>query len=282
MPAPITFDVTCAAFPPGFAADPQGQAYATAERLTITPSEPWCAFTRGSVAPTSDIGPWLTDEGEWKTWSDEAGMYVPLVLDGGALKPASVALASLAAVTPKSVMVSDANGKPAALAGTAKQILQLDASGAPAFVSPQLVYFDVSLAGNQVYPSDESQNVVLFDTVQSQGGVAFDPVNHRVAAPAGSLWFVYCRLQIENVNNDAVQVQHNVFVDASGATAVGGLLNYSNVQPRTGVSVSGLLWCPTDTFLQAKISTVCNPSNLAGFQVAANSWNTRFGGYRLL
>jgi hypothetical protein len=282
MPSPVTFDVSTSSLPAGWKGDPQALNQAIAERLVVTPSEPWSSFVRGSVAPTSDVGPWLTDEGEWKVWSTEAGAYVPLVVDGGAVKDASVAVAALAAVQAKAVLVSDADGKVSTLTGTAGQVLEVDAAGKPAFVTPQVSFFDVTLSVDQTYPSDETQQIVNFDTVVAQGGVAFDTAGHKLPVPAGSVWWVSLRLQVENTSGNAVQVQHNAIVEAVGLGSIGGLKNYSDVMPRDGVNVSGLLYVPSASHLVVKLSTVCNPSVLTGFKVAANSVNTRFSGFRIL
>src|SRR6478736_4178549 len=106
MPAPVTFNVRMAALPPGFTGDPQAMGSAFAERLLISPSEPWSSFINGGAQPSSNIGPWLKDGIEWRGWSDELGTYTYHRQDGRGIIPGTLPISALqGTATPKTVPI---------------------------------------------------------------------------------------------------------------------------------------------------------------------------------
>jgi hypothetical protein len=64
---------------------PQQYADALVARLTAESTNTISFFAAGSVAPTSNVGPWLKDNESWYVWSDSLGMYVPQTIASGAL-----------------------------------------------------------------------------------------------------------------------------------------------------------------------------------------------------
>lgn len=64
---------------------PQEFADALVARLTAESTNTISFFAAGSVAPTSNVGPWLKDNQSWYVWSDSLGMYVPQTIGSGAL-----------------------------------------------------------------------------------------------------------------------------------------------------------------------------------------------------
>src|SRR5690242_7083459 len=97
MPAPVEFTISMSSLPSGFTGDPQELADAIAERLTITPSEPWSSFINGGAEPTSDVGPWLRLGQEWRVWDVGLGAYTYHVQNGAGLVDGTVTGAKLAA-----------------------------------------------------------------------------------------------------------------------------------------------------------------------------------------
>jgi microcystin-dependent protein len=51
---------------------------AMVERLIVRPPNDLSFFVTGSVAPTSDVGPWLKDGLEWWVWDVTLGAYRPM------------------------------------------------------------------------------------------------------------------------------------------------------------------------------------------------------------
>jgi hypothetical protein len=52
------------------------------EQIQIILNEGFSTFVTGSVAPSTNEGPWLKNGTEWWVWSDSSGGYIPLVLEG--------------------------------------------------------------------------------------------------------------------------------------------------------------------------------------------------------
>lgn len=75
---PVRFIVSMGALPEGFCGTPQELAQAIADRLIIQADPFSSSFATGSVAPTSNVGPWLKDCETWYTWDDATGGYVPM------------------------------------------------------------------------------------------------------------------------------------------------------------------------------------------------------------
>jgi hypothetical protein len=80
---PVRFIVTMGALPEGFCGTPQELAQAIADRLIIQANPFNSSFATGSVAPTSNIGPWLKDCEEWYVWDDATGQYIPMRFSWG-------------------------------------------------------------------------------------------------------------------------------------------------------------------------------------------------------
>lgn len=76
---PVRLNVTIGALPEGFCPDNlQDMLQAFADRLIITPSQQFSTFVVGSVAPTSNQGPWFKDCEVWYVWNDSTATYEPM------------------------------------------------------------------------------------------------------------------------------------------------------------------------------------------------------------
>lgn len=75
--------VEMGALPEGYCpANLQDYANAIASRLIVTPSSNFTSFAAGSVAPTSNVGPWFKDCESWFVWDDNLAMYIPMTKGG--------------------------------------------------------------------------------------------------------------------------------------------------------------------------------------------------------
>lgn len=73
---PVRLTVTFGALPEGFCpATIQEMLQAFADRLIITPNQQFSTFVIGSVAPTSNQGPWFKDCEVWYVWDDATASY---------------------------------------------------------------------------------------------------------------------------------------------------------------------------------------------------------------
>ncbi len=76
---PLTF--RCAPLPTGFVGDPQQLATAIVARLSAISANAISFFAAGSVAPTSNVGPWLKNDQTWYVWSDALATYIPMIVE---------------------------------------------------------------------------------------------------------------------------------------------------------------------------------------------------------
>ncbi len=86
MPAtaiPLTFRL--APLPMGFVGTPQQLATAIVARLSAVSANTISFFASGSVAPTSNVGPWLKNDQTWYVWSDTLATYIPQVVEPASL-----------------------------------------------------------------------------------------------------------------------------------------------------------------------------------------------------
>lgn len=75
----VSLNVAMGSLPEGFCpASMQELGDAIAARLIVTPSQSFNSFAIGSVAPTSNIGPWLRDCLTWYVYDDATASYVPM------------------------------------------------------------------------------------------------------------------------------------------------------------------------------------------------------------
>lgn len=79
---PTTFNVSVGALPEGFCGTPQQLAQAIADRLIIQVQQNLSSFVTGSIAPTSNVGPWLKDCTDWYIFDDATGGYIPVTKGG--------------------------------------------------------------------------------------------------------------------------------------------------------------------------------------------------------
>lgn len=79
----VRMEVSIGALPEGYCPDTmQDLADAFATRLIVTPNQNFTSFATGSVAPTSNVGPWFKDCIEWFVWDDATASYIPITKGG--------------------------------------------------------------------------------------------------------------------------------------------------------------------------------------------------------
>lgn len=81
--AAVRMDVSAGMLPEGFCPESMQQLFdAMATRLIVTPNSNFTSFAAGSIAPTSNVGPWFKDCEEWFVWDDVTASYVPMMKQG--------------------------------------------------------------------------------------------------------------------------------------------------------------------------------------------------------
>ncbi len=81
---PLTF--RAAPLPEGYKADPETFKNDIVARLYAESTDSIAFFASGTVAPTSNVGPWLKNGTEWYVWDDGTGAYIPQTITQAALR----------------------------------------------------------------------------------------------------------------------------------------------------------------------------------------------------
>lgn len=283
MPAPVEFTISLAALTPGFSGDPQALATEIAQRLTISPSEPWSSFVNGGAQPSSNVGPWLKNGNEWWVWSAALGTYTYHSQNGAGLVAKSVPLTALADGSPKSVLTYDASGRPALISGVAGQGIVLDASGLPAFSSPITGnFFVLRASASQDYVADGVHHPVHFNLTSDAVGVTPDLANYRVPIPENSTWQFGASLQIESINGAHTNSEHFVAIRPYqlDAVALGSLDTQPTNVTRLGLQTGGVYKFGAAGYVDVIVASTNNTGG-TDYSVSTNGTNTRFWGFRL-
>lgn len=288
MPTPVQFSVNLATFPPDFSGTPAQFAEAIRRRLSVAPNVPWSSFQNGGSIPTSNLGPVLYDEQEWRVWNQTLGAYTYHRQNGAGLVDKTVTKAKMADGTPGGILIYDAAGRPVELAiasGTDGQVLTKVGTTpvwADTFV-PGIHYFEATASTSQDLNTNGSVQVVQFDTVRSEANVTFDTGNYRVPVTAGEVWNVYAYLQIEDNAPASTDVQVQLDIRVSGAsTGVSTVFNAAALGSRFGMGTSGIIKITADGYLDVAVTPAETTPAADGLVIAGNATNTRFGGFRIV
>ncbi len=288
MPAPVVFNITLAPFPVNFTGTAQEWGTAVADRLQITPVEPWSSFQNGGSIPLSNVGPVLFEEKEWRVFDTVTGLYTYHRQNGAGLVNATVTDAKLASGTAGAIRIYGADGRPAVLQanGTDGQVVTQTAAGvfglANTFV-PSKEYFETTVSVDQDVNTNGSVHVVDFDTVRNAANLTFNTGANRAPVTGPTVWFVYANLQIEDTGaaSTAVQVQMDIRLNGT-STGVGTVAAYQTAQSRFGMSTMGLIVVPTAGYIDCAITATETTPSATGLAIAGNDANTRFGGFRII
>jgi len=284
MPAPVEFNISVGALPPGFQGDPQALAQAIADRLMISPSEPWSSFINGGAEPASNVGPFLAAGLEWKVWSDSLGRYTFQTVDGAGLVTASVKRDAMEDGTPNSVLIYDGAGRPTMISGIPGEQLSVGPDLLPFFGPPATgVFFTMQLSTGFDYVADGTARPIPFNTVLFSQGVVPDTTLNRIPVTAGSVWVFGASVQIENINGAVIGVQHglNIRPYLLDATSFGSLFTHSAAMSRSGLQTQGIYYFQNAGYVDVAIGSVDNVGG-TDFSISNNGINTRFYGFRLL
>lgn len=288
MPSPVAFNVSLAPLPANFSGTPQQWATEVVNRLTVEPQDPWNSFLTGDQIPSSDMGPLLYQNKEWRVFDTALGAYTFHRQNGAGIVDATVPLAKLSVGTAGSVLIYNGSGRPAELlasSGVGGQVLTLVGGTTPTWVDtfvPGGTYFEVTLGTDQSVNTNGSTQQVGFDTVRASANVTFDTGNSRVPVLQNQVWFFYAQLQIEDSGAASTGVQFETIIRRSGTNIAASVFNYDAALPRFGTWAGGIVTIPADGNVDvAVVATETTPS-ATGLTVAGNATNTRFGGYRLI
>jgi hypothetical protein len=287
MPSPVEFNVSMGTIPPNFTGGTQALANLIASLLRISPNQDWNSFVVSSALPTSNVGPALKDGREWYVWDQSSGAYVPLTINGTAMTTATLPLSALAAVTPYAALVSSSTGAVAAAAGSSGQVLTSNGTAsAPSFKAPLTGNnFSVTKNADQLYNSDGSTVLVVFDTVVSSAGLTFDTANSRFTCVEAGTYFFGASFQVDQRNGSWTQVQRVGLIAVNSSASPNSVTDVVGTETgrRTSVRPSGVFVLAAGDHVYCYVSTIhlAGEATANSFCVEANQQGTRFFGVRL-
>jgi hypothetical protein len=288
MPAPVSFVITLAPFPVNFAGTAQEWGTAIADRLTITPSEPWSSFQNGGSIPLSDVGPVLFEGMEWRVFDTGTGLYTFHRQNGAGLVDETVTNAKLADGTAGAIQIFDGSGRPAELPATGAdgQVVTKVGSGfalAETF-APAKYYFESTVSTDQDINTNGSVQIVEFDTVKHSANVGYDTGLFRAAVEGPTVWFCWLNLEVEDTVAASTDVQMQAVVRLNGTATDFGVSFQSAATGnlRFPMTTMGLLVVPTAGYLDVAVTADEATPAADGLAIIGNATNTRFGGFRII
>ncbi len=230
MPAtqiPLTFRI--APLPKPYKGTPQQLATDIVARLSAVSANTISFFASGSVAPTSNVGPWLKNDQTWYVWSDALATYIPEVIE-----PQSLGYV-FSQVAPDPTVFKiwyklDASNNPLGI------FLYTNGSWQDAYGS-QIAAINANLAAN--YLTATQTNAAIAAAVSSQTRYAFSAtksVDQVVTAGAGETQLTF---ETEQYDIDG-RFASNKYVAAVGGiySFRAGMLTGANTGTPTNISIT--------------------------------------------
>jgi hypothetical protein len=255
---PLTF--RAAPLPTNFKGTPQEFADALVARLSAESANDISFFAAGTVAPTSNVGPWLKNDQIWYVWSDPLATYIPQILESESLRY----VASNAAPDQNKYIFwieLDGTGKAIAIkyfsGGVWKDVYedkfalysttaQMTAAIAAAKTELQVNYPVAarSTGPGQIINVDGTNQVLALPSNYIDPDTVYNTVDSKYVAEVSGIYEVSFAIQIDNVDADPAAIEFSANVvknNIFGPPSVG-----------TGYSVptpSGARWFPTTSGL---------------------------------
>lgn len=240
---PLTF--RAAPFPEGYQADPEQLKNDIVARLYAESTEAISFFASGSIAPSSNVGPWLKDGKSWYVWSDGLAMYIPQVL-----QPQSLGYIAQLAAPDHTIYTFwiqlDGAGKATAInyysGGAWKDVYEDKfatinaawAAGDSSTLASANAYTNGAVASSS-FPSYPAQGIVAApQTVAVDGNdykvaltvasinpapAPFDTTNRRYIAPAAGVYATSATCQIDNGTGAAATMETGLSLFKNGVYA---------------------------------------------------------------
>lgn len=288
MPSPVSFTVAFTSIPSNFSGTASQLGQAIADRLMVTPQDAWNSFQNGGSVPVSNLGPWLKNSNEWYVWNSGTGSYEPATQNGSGLTNATVTQSKLADFTGAgSVLISDGSKRPTELlrsSGSSTTQVLVRGASVPVWADPEIPgksRFEANLSVDQAINTNGTTVPVAFNTVRHSAVISYDTGNYGPTVANGQVWFFYTALQLEDTAAASTGVQVQLRIHGPSTSIIGETHNFPTITSRVGVSCSGVIPCVATEAVYVDIAITEDTPDAAGMTVAANSDNTRFGGFRL-
>lgn len=297
MSTAVPLNFRASPIPAGWEGTPQEFLDLLVARLSAETTNTIAFFASGSVAPTSNIGPWLKNGTEWYVWDNGTAAYIPITVSSQSLRY----IASQSAPDPTLYtfwIALDGSGAPTAIkyyysgswvdiyAGqfanystTTAMNAAIAAAIAGATGSPSPA--KAHEAAPQTLAVDGSVYQIIADTVDFDPNSVYNAASSAYIAPATGYYAVYGEAQIDNAGADASTMEFAVSIGINpsppAANAVG-----------TGLSIAsppGSRWYPqVSGIIQATIGDAIRfymSANTTGLVGNVNVSNVGFMVYKI-
>lgn len=266
---PVTF--RSSPLPNNLRATPQQFLDAIVARLSIESQDELSFFVTGSVAPTSDEGPWLKNGTTWYVWDVVTGAYIPEVVEFQSLRyVASQATPDQAQYT--FWIELDGTGKATSLkyysGGAWKDVyedkfatysttVQMNSAIAAAITADaQNSPVAARLAGSQSVDVDTTAYKLSMDTVVFDPAGVYDAVSYRYVAPASGYYAITAHAQVDNDTATAATMEISFFIGKNGiqqVTCYQGLSVASPPGSRWYPQLSGMMQLTAGDYIEVFI-----------------------------
>ncbi len=251
---PVTF--RGAPLNPEFTGNLQQFFDAIVERLSIESQDDLSFFVSGSVAPSSNVGPWIKDGLTWYVWDVITGSYIPQVIDFQSLR--YIAQAGSPDQNKYVFWIKlDGTGKATGIyyysGGAWKDVyedkfatysttVEMNAAIAAAIAAAAYNSHPAGAyaTGTQVINVDSSYHKLEMNVELYDPGSNYDTTLYRYTAPVNGIYNVTAHTQIDNVSGDAATMEVAIKVGKNGNTSINGLVGGTSV-----ATPPGLRWYPS-------------------------------------
>jgi len=251
---PVTFRAAPLTNP--FTATPQEFLDAIVARLTIESQDELSFFVTGSVAPTSDVGPWIKNGITWYVWSSAVGAYVPETIEFESLRYIAAPTSTPPDQNKYVFWIElDNTGKAISLnyysGGAWKSVYedkfltystttQMNSAINIAITATRNKYPVIAnIAGDGNINVDTNPHRVLFNNKVFDDYTLFSVINNNYTCPVAGLYQVSAEVQIEDVSAVPADIEFSFYLGKNGSGGVGSCAVGMQIP-----SPSGSRWYP--------------------------------------
>lgn len=297
-PLPVTFRAS--PLPSSFRGTPQQLLDAMVARLALDTQETLTLFVTGSVAPTSDQGPWLKDGITWWVWDETSGSYIPEILDPKSLRYI------LSVTSPDPVafdvwIVLDGYGKAqgirtyssggwhdiyedtiANIPTNAEQAAAIQAAvdTLNSTITTETTFYPAAsfTAGSQTINTDGAPvKLALFTSVEFNPNSAYDGPSAKYVCPVNGYYAVTANVQVDNGTGDAPTMEIAIFISKNGSafpmnTCSGGTSVASPPGARWYPDVQGMFSANANDYVEVWLSAT-DTVGTGNVTVANGDWS---------
>lgn len=259
----------------GFVGNLQQFADALVSRLYAESTDSIAFFAAGSVAPTSNVGPWWKNDEEWYKWDTVTGAYVPQAIGQAALKWIASATAPDQTIYTFWIEL-DGAGKAQAInyysGGAWKDVYedtwanysttaQMNAAIAAA-IGGQSAYAALAYGATTPYaqsiPVDAAYHKMELDGVHFDPSGVFNIAASRFVAPAAGVYHLDVGTQFDNDTGTASGMEVLIALYKNGTASGEGLGDFDGIPSPNGSrwspQFSGLITLAQNDFLEVWVS----------------------------